>query len=112
VLARHAAAESINHDAYAFFPAEVTNAAEHKAARAAVMARWGKLDGLINNAGYGRVVPFVDGDTDEWTRMINVNFWGIVHCSRVAIEAMRQKGGTIINLASLAGLMLPRQHSA
>ncbi|MFN0118876.1 MAG: SDR family NAD(P)-dependent oxidoreductase [Blastocatellia bacterium] len=112
VLARHAAAESINHDSYAFFPADVMNAAELKAARDAVIARWGKLDVWINNAGYGRVVPFVDGDADEWARMIDVNFWGVVHGSRVAIEAMRATGGAIINIASLAGLMSPRQHSA
>lgn len=59
----------------------------------------------INNAGYGRVVPIVDGDADEWARMIDVNFWGVVHGSRVAIEAMRAGGGARINIASLAGLM-------
>lgn len=112
VLARHAPTEPINHDSYAFLQADVTNAAELKAARDAVIARWGKLDVWTNNAGYGRVVPFVDGDVEEWARMIDVNFWGVVHGSRVAIEAMRQTGGALINIASLAGLMSPRQHSA
>ena len=112
VLARHAATEPINHDAYAFFQADVTNADELKAARDAIIARWGKLDVWINNAGYGRVVPFVDGNADEWARMIDVNFWGVVHGSRVAIEAMRAEGGALINIASLVGLMSPRQHSA
>lgn len=112
VLARHAATEPINHDSYAFFQADVTSADELKAARDAVIARWGRLDVWINNAGYGRVVPFVDGDADEWARMIDVNFWGVVHGSRVAIEAMRADGGALINIASLAGLMSPRQHSA
>ncbi|MFN0122248.1 MAG: SDR family NAD(P)-dependent oxidoreductase [Blastocatellia bacterium] len=113
VLARHAATEPINHDSYTFLQADVTNANELKAARDAVIARWGRLDVWINNAGYGRVVPFVDGDADEWARMIDVNFWGVVHGSRVAIEAMRAEGGgALINIASLAGLMSPRQHSA
>ena len=112
VLARHAATEPGDGDSRLFLQADVTKAAELTAARDAILARWGRLDVWINNAGYGRVVPFVDGDVDEWARMIDVNFWGVVHGSRVAIEAMREEGGAIINIASLAGLMAPRQHSA
>jgi NAD(P)-dependent dehydrogenase (short-subunit alcohol dehydrogenase family) len=112
VLARHAPAEEIQQASFAFHQADVTNADDLKAARDAISARWGKLDVWINNAGYGRPVPFVDGDVDEWARMIEVNFWGVVHGSRVAIEAMREGGGALINIASLAGLMAPRQHSA
>lgn len=112
VLARQVPTETISHDSYAFFRADVTNADELKTVRDAVLARWGRLDVWINNAGYGRVVPFVDGDADEWERMIDVNFWGVVHGTRAAIAAMRQDGGAIINIASLAGLMSPRQHSA
>lgn len=112
VLARHAPTQPITQDAYAFYQADVTNTNELKAARDVIIARWGKLDVWVNNAGYGRVVPFVDGDADEWARMIDVNFWGVVHGSRVAIEAMRRTGGALINIASLAGLMSPRQHSA
>jgi 2-hydroxycyclohexanecarboxyl-CoA dehydrogenase len=112
VIARHAPTEEMQQDSFAFHQADVTNEDELKAARDAVIARWGRLDVWINNAGYGRVVPFVDGDADEWARMIDVNFWGVVHGSRVAIEAMRAEGGALINIASLAGLMSPRQHSA
>lgn len=111
-LARHMPAEQPGGDSYAFFQADVTDAAGLKKVRDEVVARWGKLDVWINNAGYGRVIPFVDGAADEWARMIDVNFWGVVHGSRAAIEAMRQSGGAIINIASLAGLMSPRQHSA
>lgn len=112
VLARHAPTEPIHHDSLAFHQADVTSADELKVARDAIVARWGRLDVWINNAGYGRIVPFVDGDAAEWARLIDVNFWGVVHGSRVAIEAMRAEGGALINIASLAGLMSPRQHSA
>ncbi|MCI0389172.1 MAG: SDR family oxidoreductase [Acidobacteria bacterium] len=111
-LARHTPTGQSDSDSCAFFQADVTSAGELKNARDAVIARWGKLDVWINNAGYGRVIPFLDGDDGEWARMIDVNFWGVVHGSRIAIDAMRQDGGAIINIASLAGLMAPRQHSA
>jgi 2-hydroxycyclohexanecarboxyl-CoA dehydrogenase len=112
VLARNPPSEETGDEDHAYFQADVTSAAEMRDARDQVVARWGTLDVWINNAGYGRVVPFVDGDAGEWARMIDVNFWGVVHGSRAAIEAMRQGGGAIINIASLAGFMAPRQHSA
>jgi NAD(P)-dependent dehydrogenase (short-subunit alcohol dehydrogenase family) len=111
-LARNPPAEVTGDENLAFFRADVTSAADLKNARDQVIARWGSLDVWVNNAGYGRVIPFVDGDDTEWARMIEVNFWGVVHGSRAAVEAMRQGGGAIINIASLAGLMAPRQHSA
>ncbi len=112
VLARQRPAQFADGDAQAFFPADVTRPEELKSVRDAIVANWGAPAVWINNAGYGRVVPFVDGDTEEWARMIDVNFWGVVHGSRAAIEAMRPEGGALINIASLAGLMAPRQHSA
>lgn len=111
-LARHMPAGQFDGESLAFFRADVTVADDLKNARDAVAARWGKPDVWINNAGYGRIVPFVDADESEWARMIDVNFWGVVHGSRAAVEGMRQGGGVIINIASLAGLMAPRQHSA
>lgn len=94
--------------------ADVTRVDELRGARDEVIRHWGRIDLWINNAGYGRVVPFVDGDEAEWARMIDVNFWGVVHGCRLAIESMRSvaEGGSIINIASLAGMMAPRQHSA
>jgi 2-hydroxycyclohexanecarboxyl-CoA dehydrogenase len=112
VLARHAPTEQLDQQSLAFYQADVTNPVELRAACESIISCWGRIDVWINNAGYGRVVPFVDGDADEWTRMIDVNFWGVVHGSRLAIEAMRPQGGALINIASIAGLMSPRQHSA
>ncbi len=94
--------------------ADVTRVEELRGARDEVIRHWGRIDLWINNAGYGRIVPFVDGDESEWARMIDVNFWGVVHGCRLAIESMQNvaEGGSIINIASLAGMMAPRQHSA
>jgi NAD(P)-dependent dehydrogenase (short-subunit alcohol dehydrogenase family) len=112
VLARNAPPAVPHTENHAFFQADVTSYSGLKNARDRVIARWGKLDLWINNAGYGKLIPFLDGDFEQWEQIIDVNFRGVVYGCRVALEEMRQHGGTIINIASLAGLMAPRGHSA
>ena len=70
------------------------------------------IDVWINNAGFGRPVPFHDADNARWAEMFDVNFWGTVHGTRAALGGLRRPGGVIINIASVAGLMAPRGHSA
>ena len=62
------------------------------------------IDVWINNAGFGKPVPFHDGDNALWDEMFAVNFWGTVHGTRAALGALRRPGGAIINIASIAGL--------
>ena len=70
-----------------------------------VIARYGKLDFLINNAGYsGNTLPLEEYDPGEWQRIVNINLLGVYHVCRAAIPAMRSASqGRIINVASLAG---------
>lgn len=70
------------------------------------------IDVWINNAGFGRPVPFHDADNVLWAEMFDVNFWGTVHGTRAALGGLRRPGGVIINIASVVGLMAPRGHSA
>lgn len=92
--------------------ADVRDRAQLDAAVAAIRRESAHLDVWINNAGFGKPVPFHDGDNALWDDMFAVNFWGTVHGTRAALGALRRPGGTIINIASLAGLMAPRGHSA
>lgn len=71
----------------------------------------GSIDVWINNAGFGKPVPFHDGDNALWDDMFAVNFWGTVHGTRAALAALKRPGGSVINIASVAGLMAPRGHS-
>jgi NAD(P)-dependent dehydrogenase (short-subunit alcohol dehydrogenase family) len=72
----------------------------------------GQIDVWINNAGFGKPVAFQDGDNTLWEDMFAVNFWGTVHATRAALSALKRPGGSVINIASVAGMMAPRGHSA
>ena len=67
---------------------------------------FGSIDILVNNAGIWRDMSyFLDTPTDMWTRYINVNIMGTVHCTKAALPSMIERGfGRIINVASVAGV--------
>lgn len=69
----------------------------------------GRIDILVNNAGIGMVKPITEVSQEEWDRCLNTNLRGAFFTSKHAIPVMRQHGGSIINVASNAGL-LPRAH--
>jgi ketoreductase RED2 len=75
---------------------------------AAAMERWGRLDHLVNNAGVTERIPHSDLDavTDEvWERILRVNLLGAWYTSRAAVNALAADGGgSIVNVASLAGV--------
>src|SRR5919112_3853197 len=65
------------------------------------LARFGRVDTWVNNAGvsiYGRIV---DTPFEDMRRLFETNFWGVVYGSRVAAEILRQRGGALINVGSV-----------
>ena len=70
------------------------------------LARFGRLDVLVNNAGTTRFIAHADLDavTDQvWDEIISVNLKGTFYCSRAAAPALREARGAIVNIASVAG---------
>jgi NAD(P)-dependent dehydrogenase (short-subunit alcohol dehydrogenase family) len=68
-----------------------------------VVARFGGLDVLVNNAGIGIGQPIAEMPVDEWQRIIGTNLTGVYNCCRAAIPQMTKRGGGwIINVSSLA----------
>jgi NAD(P)-dependent dehydrogenase (short-subunit alcohol dehydrogenase family) len=97
-----------------FIKADVTQARTVKAAADRVMRKWGRIDVWINNAGGGKMVPFLSSRESDWLDVFNVNFGGVLNGCRAAIGAMLacRTEGVVINIASLAGLHACPQHSA
>jgi short-subunit dehydrogenase len=80
--------------------ADVTNEREvMQIARAAIL-EFGGIDTWINNAGIGMYGRLVDQPIVNKRHLFDINFWGVVHGCKVAVEHMRATGGTIINVGS------------
>src|ERR1022692_4078136 len=97
-----------------FRKVDVTNAASVEAAVEEVMARWGAVHVLVNNAGIlrdGQLVKFKDGalagmmSDEQFDSVIGVNLKGVFVCTRAVAPRMIQAGGgVILNASSVVGL--------
>lgn len=71
----------------------------------ACLARWGRLDLLVNNAGITADAPMMRMKDAQWRAVIDTNLTGVFLCCRAALGPMRAGGyGRIVNIGSLAGL--------
>jgi NADP-dependent 3-hydroxy acid dehydrogenase YdfG len=68
-----------------------------------VRKRFGGLDLLFNNAGLGVNAPFEKSDPADWTRMIDVNLYGVLNCTQAAIPLLRGRAGAMICSVSSVG---------
>jgi 3-oxoacyl-[acyl-carrier protein] reductase len=89
-----------------FFAADVTRSADVKALVAAAVAQYGKLDVMVNNAGWThRNRPALEVPEDEFDKCFAVNMKSIYLATIHAVPAFRlNKGGSFINIASTAGV--------
>lgn len=92
--------------AFELLEMEVTNTATIAQAVSAVIAKEGRLDVLINNAGIGITGPIEETPHEEILKVFDTNFNGPLHMIKAVLPQMRkQKGGLIINITSIAGYM-------
>jgi NAD(P)-dependent dehydrogenase (short-subunit alcohol dehydrogenase family) len=65
---------------------------------------FGRLDVVVNNAGYGDVAPFEQQSSERFKALVDTNFYGVVNVTRAALPIMRrQRSGTILQVSSLGG---------
>jgi len=89
----------------AFVKQDVSSDAEWKDAIAKTLERYGGLDVVVNNAGIGATTT-VEADTLEgWRRLMSVNLDGVFLGTKYGAEAMKERGGSIINMSSILGLV-------
>jgi len=83
---------------------DVTDEARGASAVQLAVQEFGRLDVLVNNAGYGDTRAFEQVPTDEFRRLVETCFFGVVNLTRAALPVMRrQRSGHIIQISSLGG---------
>jgi NAD(P)-dependent dehydrogenase (short-subunit alcohol dehydrogenase family) len=83
---------------------EVRDEAAAKAAVQLAVDSFGRLDVLVNNAGYGQFAPFEQMSSEDFQAVVDTCFYGVVYTTRAAVPVMRkQKGGHIFQVSSVGG---------
>lgn len=86
------------------FGADLGDGEQAVALVAQVIERFGRIDGLVNNAGLTQVGPFLEIDPAEWDAIIRTDLTAAFHTSRAALPSMIANGtGAIVNIASRLG---------
>jgi NAD(P)-dependent dehydrogenase (short-subunit alcohol dehydrogenase family) len=86
---------------------DVTNVNQISAAFSSVTARFGRIDVVVNSAGYAMLGEVEGTPEDAARRLFDVNFWGAVAVSKEAVRVFREKGlgGRLLNISSGSGIV-------
>lgn len=103
-----AAAAAIARDTGAETSAQAVDVARGGAvavAAQAVLARFGRIDGLVNNAGIVADAQLKKMSEEQWDRVIGINLKGVFNCTRAFVDAFLAQGsGSIVNISSVVGV--------
>ncbi|WP_188196205.1 SDR family NAD(P)-dependent oxidoreductase [Nonomuraea sp. SYSU D8015] len=87
-------------------PCDVSDRGEVFALTAWAEKRFGRIDGLVNNAGIMPESPFLEMSPEDWDLVLKTNLSGMFHASQAVLPGMLERGGgVIVNIASRLGLV-------
>src|SRR2546430_5951509 len=83
---------------------DVTNPEQARAAVATAVEAFGRIDVVVNNAGYANVTSIEDASEEDWRAQIETNLWGVINVTRAALPILRkQRSGHVIQVSSIGG---------
>jgi NAD(P)-dependent dehydrogenase (short-subunit alcohol dehydrogenase family) len=88
-----------------FLRQDVASEEDWRRVMGSVASRFGPLDVLVNNAGVALSASIEDTSLEQWRWLMGINLDGVFLGTRYAITAMKRRGGSIINLSSIEGLI-------
>ncbi|MED5371338.1 MAG: SDR family NAD(P)-dependent oxidoreductase [Myxococcota bacterium] len=83
-----------------------------RAATAAILGRYGRVDVLVLNAGQGHFVAALEDSVKDMQRVMDANLWGPVRVTQALLPSMKERGGVILAISSVAGLRGYPRHGA
>lgn len=96
-----------------FHKTDVSSGQDARALMQATMEKFGRIDILINNAGFQHMAPIHEFDEEKWNRILAVMLTGTFLCTKYALPPMMaQKRGRVINISSIHGLVASEFKSA
>ncbi|MDR2017714.1 MAG: 3-oxoacyl-[acyl-carrier-protein] reductase [Syntrophobacterales bacterium] len=88
-----------------FYHVDVTDFRAVEVAVGEVQKTFGKINGLVNNAGITNDKLLIRMKEEDWDRIINVNLKSAFNCTRAVVKSMLKTGGAIVNITSVVGVM-------